>query len=343
MRILLILLLLTVTSHQSLANSWRQRASSYSDDVGVIRQRYKVDMNIEQAHTGGSLTAINYAASASMEQFTKDSIKDDEYMQEVYGSNRRNTGAGSIGISQTWNKLTDTRVMGAYSSDKVMRARTGGLGISRWVWHENLQIGFDVSRTIVEAPVFEVLGADSDVVAAPPLVTSTGTSLSTKMLATPTTVTLLNWSHIEKNDRPPTNIYSGGIKQFIPFTESAVHLDVARAFNRGRVTTESTYGEVDAWISDLAFLQSLWKDASVRLGYRYYKEDETTRVEGNEYVRGSDLISIGFAQRLTKRQIETLAAPVSLEVSAARYTTNELETGSKIAANIYEVGMSAQF
>ena len=167
-----------------------------------------------------------------------------------------------------------------------MRARTGGVGLSRWVFKENLQLSADVSRTLVESPVFETLGADSDVVAAPPVVTSTGTALGAKVLATPTTVTNVSWTHTEANNRPPANIYGIGVKQFITVTDSAVHFDAFRAVNRGRVTTATTYGEVDAWIGEAAFLQTLWRNASGRIGYRYYREDETTRVDQNEFVRG---------------------------------------------------------
>ena len=164
MRIRLGILILACTAQKLYAHSWRQRASTYSDDAGVIRQRYKVDMSVEQSFGGSGITASNYAVSASMEQYTKDNIEDDEYMQEVYGDNQRNTGTGSLMSSQTINKMTDVRVMGAYSSDKVQSSRTGGFGISRWVWKENLQLSADLSRTLVEAPVFETLGVQ-DIVA----------------------------------------------------------------------------------------------------------------------------------------------------------------------------------
>lgn len=336
----LVIVLLAGGSVDAFAHAVRNRRSAYSDNDGVKRDRYKMDVTVDLDHEGAILTKTVYGLSASQEQYQKDDITGDEYSKQIYGSRRRKTDALALSTTQTWSKVTDSRVFASYTTDGVMHARTGGFGISQWFWRENLQLSLDVSRTLVEQPVFETLGADSDVVSPPSLITSTGTTVSSKYLATPTTISTLSFTHVEKNDRPPANIYGFGIKQFVPKTQSAVHLDIARGFNQGRVTNRSDYGEVNAWIAELAFLQNLWRGSSAKAAYRYYKEDETTRVENDEYVRGSDMVSLALAQELTKTPI---SLPLVVEISGARYKTNDLGEGEKLSANIFELGLLAKF
>jgi len=330
-------------SINSYAHSIRQRASSYEDDHGSLRQRYKFDSNLKFNHTSGSITATSYALSAGLEQQTEKDIESNDYWKEYYEDGERQSQDYNISASQTWSKLTDSRVILGYSTDHVTTSRTGGLGISRWVWSENLQLSVDVSRTVVEQPLFEILDTDSDIIGEPTVVSSTGTSFGVKSLATPTTVTNVSWLHMEKNNRPPTNVYSGGVKQFIPMTKSAVHIDVSRAFNQGRIKTDTTYGEVDAWILQGAFLQSFWTGSNGRLAYRYYRESEVTRVDQEEYVRGTDLISFNISQELTPKDISNLQFPVVVECSVARYKSNEIDSDRKLAANIFEVGIQTKF
>jgi hypothetical protein len=332
------------TSTMAEAHSLRSRIASANASDGTSRQRLKSDLNISLSHQSSVLSQSSYVVSASRERYVKDDISEDEYLQDNYGSGERQTDAVSVAANQTWSKLTDTRAMAGFSSDTVTKSRTAGLGLSRWAMRENLQLSLDVSRTVVEQPVFEVLGADSDVVSPPGLINSTGVSVAAKILASPTTVTSLSYTHIEKNDRPPTHVYAGGVKRYVPFTKSAVHFDLARIFNQGRVTTKSTYGEVDAWIAELAYLQTLWwRGAQAKASYRYYREDEVSRVEGDEYTRGSDLVGMNLSQELTKKMLDSLSAPLTVEASAARYRTNELDDGKAIVANIYELGLLAKF
>jgi len=315
------------------ASTLSQEVGAYRDNQGTSRDRAKFDLNYQLVHSRAGLTASSYNFVASRDIYEK-SGTDDEYMQDVYGSNQRINDAVSLAAAQTWQKLTETRVMAAETNDQVVKSRTVGLGASHWFWNETLQTSLDISRTQMQRPVFEILDEDSDIISPPPRLQSTGVTVGAKNLATTTTLMSYAVTHVETNDRPPANTYSAGVRQFIVPTRSAVHGSLARAVNRGRITTKTAYGEVDAWLAEVAYLQTLWRGARSRLGYRYYREDETSRASKNEYVRGSDTYSLSLAQELGDKVIE---------VAASRYFTNELEDGTRIAAGIVEAGIGFNF
>jgi hypothetical protein len=322
------------SSSKLFAHSVRQQVSNYENSEGLSRSRLKLDLNLNFSHSYEKISGTAYSLSGAQERYAKSDISDDEYSKKIYGSRSRVTNSFALSSTQTWQKLTDTRVVVAGSKDLQITSETAGLGVSHWFWKETLQLAVDVSRTLVKRPVFEVLGEDSDIVSPPPTLSSTGTTLGFKHLTTPTTIVSGGVAHVETNERPPENSYNGGVKQFIPRTKSAVHGDVSRIVNRGRVTSKSSYGEVDAWTADLAFLQTLWKGGLSRLSYRYYQEDETTRVRKDELRRGSDTFGVNVAQDLDDK---------TLELAAYRYFTNEIREGERVAANVYELGFLARF
>lgn len=318
------------------AHTLRSRIASAQASDGSQRQRMRSDLNLNLNHSG-FLTSSTFGLSASRERSDKRETSEEEI--EVYGTTRRQTDSLNFNAGQNWSKIWDTRLLSGYSTDGVMKSRTFGAGTSLWTMKENLQLSFDASRTVVDQPVFEILGADSDIISPPELLTSTGLTFASKLLVSPTTVATLSYTNVEKNDRPPTHVYASGVKQYIKPTKSAIHIDGARVFNQGRVTTASTYGEVNAWIAEAAWLQQLWKGAVSKLTYRYYREDEATRVDQDLYTRGSDFVGLGFAQDLQVGD----SVPWTVETNASQYKTNALDEDRKVTAKIFEMGLTAKF
>jgi hypothetical protein len=162
--------------------------------------------------------------------------------------------------------------------------------------------------------------------------------IGVRHLATPTTIVDYGLSQVAADNRPHANSGSIGVRQFVPPVEGAVQITGTRSYNRGYVTTDSTYGQVDAWIGEVAWLQTIAPGGKCRVGYRYYREDETTRAFENEQVFGSDTMSVGLSQDVPKEAVDSLPTPVTLELAYARYLTN-----AGISASSYEFGVSARF
>jgi len=326
-----------------LAHTVEQQLNAYEDSEGLNRQRMNVNLGLLFSHPG-SINETSYNLDVRRDIVRDNNLIGNDYSQDVYEGGDQVQDAVTLSASQTWEKLTSTRILASASMDEQVRSRTYGAGLSRWVAHESLQLSFDLSRTVVDRPKFEVLGVDSDIESPPTIVNAVGTTLGIKHLATTTTVMDYTVMHAETNDRPPANTYGVGVKQFIPITTSAVHANVARAVNRGRVTNESNYGEVSAWLGEVAFLQYFKSKTSAKFSYRYYQEDEVTRIEKDELTRGSDAIALNFAQEIPKGTVDSLQVPVVLHIGASRYLTNAIDaSGTKVAANTIEAGVQAKF
>ncbi len=325
------------------AHTAKQRLSSYEDQQGLRRQRLSFNLGLQFNH-GSTLTSTAYTIDMRRDSIQDDRAAEQEYVLKHYGLDEQLEYGGNIAFSQTWNRLTTTRQMFGGTSDSVVETRNFGVGVSHWLFHETVQLGLDVSRTLLNRPAYEYLGADSDNEIMPALVNSTGVAFSVKHLATPTTVTNYGVTRIDASNRPTAYVYTTGIKQFIPPTSSAVHVDIARALNKGRVTRYSNYGEVSAWSGEAAFLQSLWTHAHGKVFYRYYREDEVTRVDADELTRGSDTGGIHMSQEIPKGTLDAIRVPLVLEAAFSRYFTNELDDkGTKVVATMVEAGVQAKF
>ena len=330
--------------NSSYAHSIRKQISSYTDNQGLQRERLKLDLTADIDHYGKIISSSTYNVAVSRDYYNFDEEYSNDYIRDVYNLETKIEDSVTLTAIQGWSKITESRLTFGFTKDQAIASRTGGVGLSRWLWYESLQASVDISKTMVKRPTFEILDEDSDILSPPTRQNSTGITTSLKHLATTTTIADYSFAYFDTNDRPPVRMYSLGIKQFIPPTTSAIHTKLSRAINKGQITQDTTYGEVDAWIWELSFLQNLWKGAMSKIAYRYYKEDEISRVNKNHYVRGSDTISIGFAQELPKGAVDSLKnSSLTIETSATRYLTNKLENGEKLAANIYEIRLLSKF
>lgn len=317
------------------AHSVKPRFGGYKDNQGLQRQRIGFDGAIELSAGGDWLTNHSYNATMNRDIFRIDDLSENKYQNEVYGSATRTQDTVSLTATQTWKKITDTRVLVNQSTDGKQSSTTAGVGASHWFAGESWQVSLDLSRTKTERPEFAILDYDSEIVSPPTDAASNGTTVGIRNLTTPTTITLASVTEIRATDRPVTRIGTVGVRQYVVPLSGAAHVTATRAYNRGRVTTDTTYGEVDAWQADLAWLQSLWKGATARLAYRWYREDETTRAYGDELVYGSDMVTMGFAQEWNAERSRT---PITAEVSSTRYASN-----TDVNAGALEFALGARF
>jgi len=337
-RLSLLIISLALPAGDALSHSIRQDFGTYADNQGLERQQTVWDFGVEGGAFGPGMNASQFTLNVMRNQYRYTSIADNDYMRELYGTSQRVNLQAALSSSQTWHKTTETRLMGSFGNDAKVKTRIWGAGASQWLRHDTIRISMDVSRTLVDRPLYEILDYDSQTISPPTVVSSSGASVAVRYLATSTTITDYGYGHVVSGDRPVTKTYSFGIRQFIPLTESAVHLNAVRSVNRGFVSISSNYGQVDAWIGEGGWLQSLWTGGSTKLSYRFYREDETTRAYDDEKVFGSDTVSLCYAQEVAKGSVENLNVPMTIRAAGGRYVTN-----TDIAATTFEFGLTAKF
>lgn len=330
-------MLLVVVATPAAAHSVRQKAGSYIDNQGRERQRLQMDLGYE-GKGGGAVSGTSVTVSAGRDNYVFSDESDSDYNRQVYGSQAHSQNNFSVSGNLTWDRLTDTRMLASVQTDGEVTTRTAGIGVSQWHFHESLRLSYDLSRTIVEQPEFKFLDYDSQEVGNPTLVSSVGATVGVRHLASTTTIMDYSVSRIENENRPATNIASAAVREFFPTVKGALHANVTRAYNRGFIGTDTTYGQVDAWSVETSWLKELWRGGSGRASYRYYKEDETTRAYEDEKVFGSDMYSLSLVQELTRKMVSSVSVPLQIEAGAAKYLTNV-----GVAANSYEMGVSAKF
>jgi len=327
----------SIVAHPALGHSVKQKVGTYADNQGRERQRLQMDLGVERPGSG-TLSASSLVISAGRDKYVFGDGDDSAPNRELYGANFREQNIFTLAAAQTWEKITDTRVAATFQNDDKVTARSVTAGASQWIYGETVRVSYDLARTVVEQPEFRFLDYDSQEVGNPPIVSNVGSSFGVRHLASTTTIMDYTVTRIENENRPATNAATVGIREFLPTADAAVHINVNRSYNRGYIGTDTTYGQVDAWSFETAWLQSLWQGASGRMSYRYYKEDETTRAYEDEKVFGSDMYSVSFIQHLGKKAVDNINVPLQLEAGAAKYLTNV-----GIAANSYEMGVTARF
>ena len=344
-RYLLFVLLLSGMAGGAFGHSLKQKLGQYQDNQGMNRQRLGMDAALQYQGSGGPMSSHGWNVSLSRDLFTDRNVHqtggeatEDKYAKEVYGTGQRVSASGTVSATQTWNKITETRALVSMTKDERTDTRTGSLGASQWIFHETVQCSLDVSRTLTERPLFEILDVDFEVISPPVQYTATGITAGLRHLVTPTTLMQYAYTRMDSNDRPPSHTYSYEIRQFIPLVDGAIHGSVARALNRGKMTLTTAYGEVSAWQTEISALKNLWRGARSRMSYRLYKEDETTRAYGDELVFGSDMITLSLAQEIPAGAIGNFSLPLSIEGGVSRYVTN-----TTIAANTMEMALAAKF
>ena len=115
----------------------------------------------------------------------------------------------------------------------------------------------------------------------------------------------------------------------------SVELALTRAVNKGSIGLETTYGEVDGSTWETYGNVEFPGVLMARVGYRYYREQEVTRVLREEKLFGSDLVSAGISY-LFDPSLGPERASFSGNLIVSRYQTNQGLLGRSI-----ELGLSA--
>lgn len=313
------------------AHTVRTHFSHYSDNQSVKVWRLLLDTTFKFSHTGGALSGTNYSLFVAQDNLKGTPAPVEEKIKEEKSYDRTKTNTFTLSAGQTWNRLTDTRALFSAIDTSSSKSRTGSVGFSHWFWHETFQGSIDISRTTVSREVKEYADIDLEIIEPAPKVNSTGLTLGLRQLASATTILIYNYTLIHPTDRPDTHTYSVNARQFLPFWNHAIHADASRAINRGKITNRTTYGEVNAWQWQLAYLMSYWKTGlTSKVYYRYYKEDQIAHAYDSELVYGSDTYGVNLAYAASNN--------IVLESGAAHYKTNK-----KTVANMYDAGLQYKF
>lgn len=334
---------LLMASEAFSVTSVSQKIGVYQDNLGVDRQRFDVGLGLSIVGKGSVLnqTDINLTAgyNQSLEKPT----------EETEGDNKTDGQDVQLSLSQTWNKLTSTRLSVGRQNSQGNPANSYGVGASQWVFHEQVQLSLDAFKNNAMRDVIEVLGQDSEVISPPSHYHSQGTVLGVRHLASPKTILNYGYSYITSNDRPDLWSANFGVKRFVenPWSSkyhAAVHADIVRIDNTGEVGTETQIGELKGFIYQLSWLQSLGDVQRMKISYRQYREDEVTRVNEDKYFLGTDLVSAKYVVEFNEKTFSNISVPISLDTTYHRYLTNVInDEGDKIAAHIYEFGASTKF
>ena len=313
----------------ALSHSVSQKVGGYSGTDGGQRRQVAVGMAVDTP-TGGSLSASQIYLDLKEERTFLPPEK-----KEALGRKEQRHSINMV-ATQVWDKITETSVIASGSRGEDLKNRTLGLGVKQWFHKETFRYAIDVSRTVVEQPYIETLDYDSELLIPPPVGESLGANVGLRHLASPKTVVDYSISHVAQEGRPPS--YAGGIavRQFIETFDGAVHVNGTRALNRGPIGTQTTYGQVDSWTTETAYLQNLWSGAAARFGYRYYRELEITRAYEDHLQLGTDAVSVGFTQDIDDQDL--VPTPLSIQAAGSRVLTN-----TDLAATTFEVGLTAKF
>ncbi len=311
----------------------KQALAGYQDNAGQTRGKAMFDVGADIGANGPWASTLKL--SIARERVDDSQWRDNKYLQTMYGDGVRVSDSWALSGVKMFGKLTDARMAAGGSSDGVVRSQNFGVGASRWFVHETLQTGLDLSRVEVQRPEYEILDFDATVLTAPPAVSTSGASLSLRHLATPVTMTLFSATFNKATDRPLARFYQAGVRQYVPGLSGAFHGTVYRGVNRGSLSTQTTYGQVDSWSADVAWVQELGQATQLRAGWRVYQERETGRAYGDVTQFGSDLFSVGVAHDV-KTEL-TAGRPVTIEAGVARYMTN-----NDLMATAANVGVSGR-
>lgn len=299
----------------------------YSSSDGLSKQKQGLAGEWRADFVQQTMNQAALALDVQEERIVQEEWEENDYWREVYGDGTRRLRRGRVAVQQTWAKLTETRASASYSGDRLTSTRSYQLGFSRWLASEVLRVAVDGAWSKTERPPYQYLDFDTLTVSTPPNATSRGGSLALRHLATPSTIVDYSGSYTTQDFRPPTKTFAIALRQFVAPVRGAAHLSVTRAENRGRVTTSSDYGQVDAGIVEAAWLQHLGRAATARAAYRYYREDETTRAFADEKTLGTDTVIVGYSQEISQGASRQ---PWSLDLVLARYLTNLPLTASSV-------------
>jgi len=331
-----LLLIAGALSHAPLAgaHSLGQSVAVYSDNQGLTRRNFETSMTADVRPELSRLTSGLLSLKLSRD-IAKDAValSEDDYYRTHYGEEGVVTQNAALGFQASIARLTELSLAGSVAADQATSSQTLSIGAGQWLFHESLLASVELAQATLKRPELELLGPNSDLIVPPQRRSKLGATLRLKHLATPTTIVQYTATQARSNDRPDLSAYGVGLRQYLRPVNAAWHASVTRVFNRGEVDFRTDYGPIDATIVETALLKELSAATSARIGYRWFREDETQKVTGTEVTRGSDTLSLKVAHRVARW---------TLELGQAYYLTNEIyQTSEKRRGTMFEGGVRA--
>ena len=307
------------------AHDFNQGFSIYSNSQGVARQRVQSQITLDIEHEDFVADSTSLAFAFSQDQVNDPRI-DNEYQQLNYKSNERKLNSYSLGLTQVFNKVTALSVNGNFSQDQVINGNGYGFDLSHWFYKETFRFSAGYQSTSSQAPSIEFLDQDLDLVQTPENIDSKHFKAGLRHLASPTTILDYNIGFLTTSNRPHTKYAGLAVRQYIKWLSGAMHAKLNYTDNTGAVTTQTHFGEVEAWRLELAYLHDFGK-IQTKVGYRSSREYETSRVLKEKTTLGSDSALLSLNYKPTKK--------LKMNIAYAHYRTN-----TNIKANSSEIGLS---
>ena len=346
-------LALSVTLDNTFAN--------YSDNTGLKANHVGLGLTLgddsedDGLHPANPITANSLTITGSRDfydegpdaELSEEKIEEQKELGNTIAPRNHETDTVALNGSVTINKYTELSANGSYTRDQALKnnSHSYGAGISQWMFSETVRLGISGTRTVSRSSGNNISqDYDLSAVDVPENLTSNQFSASIRHLATRTTVIDYSAGGTKSDNRPYSENYALNIRQFIPWFGGAIHGGIARAVNKGKLKNDTTLGQLDAWQYDIAYLQSLWSGANGKISYRQYRENETTRIDQNEKVFGSDLVGLNLSQEID----DVFYYPLILDLAGYHYRSNkdnrslDLKADEKVFANIFEVGLSTK-
>lgn len=89
------------------AHSVKQKVGAYSGSDGAARQRLSLDLAHER-----EASTVNLSVTRDAYQIADIEADESKYARDIYGDDHWDNQAATVTWTQTWERLTETRVMG---------------------------------------------------------------------------------------------------------------------------------------------------------------------------------------------------------------------------------------
>jgi hypothetical protein len=333
-RVLLFLSGLILASTNIMAHEVDQRVGSYSSSDGESRTmvRFLGRADVPSFAGGDGVFALSLSAQS-------ENVKsDDSYTTKNFDNGRRVDRNLGIDGSLTWAKRTELTLGGAAAGDSVSKTWSARAGLGQWLLGDQLRIGLNAASSKTSRPADSFLDYDSSTVNILPEASSVTGAINIKAILNPKTTVSADYVVANSSERPLLHAWSAGIKQYFDACDCAVHGDLGRVINLGKLNTNMSAGELTGSQVSISYLQTLWSKAHGRLAYRYAREDEFTRAYEDHLVFGADSYVAALSQELPGDLVGGGDKAVLLDLAATRYLHNKAGSASTV-----ELGGSVKF
>jgi hypothetical protein len=288
---------------------------------------------------GGDLeTSVNISAVSEFARYRGEAVENDKYIKENFKSGRKNDRTVAGGFDLVLLKRTEVSLSGSSFGDTVSASSGGRLAIGQWFFGDQLRFGVQGQKIIQKRPEQSFLDTDGVTVNLGSRVITDVGGVSIKAIMNPTTIVTADYNRVVSTNRPVLHAYAGGIRQFFPGCECAVHGEAARVINLGQISTNTSNGELVGTQFSIAYLQSLPGNVNGRLGYRYAREDEYKRAYADHLVFGADSYSAAVSKEMTGGLVGGAIKSLTADLAVNRYIQND--AGS---ATTMELGAAVKF